>query len=128
MIKMRKDQRGFTLIELIMVIVILAILLALALPAYLGTRRRAYLAEANQHLQEMRTHAWLRYVEVGSFTGGAVLTPAPATANWNFAYTASAANTITMTATGVAATPAAGVTVTLVLYNTGAATVASTGF
>ncbi|MCS7234811.1 MAG: prepilin-type N-terminal cleavage/methylation domain-containing protein, partial [Armatimonadetes bacterium] len=41
---MRRDQRGFTLIELIMVLVILGILLALALPSYLGTRRKAYIA------------------------------------------------------------------------------------
>jgi prepilin-type N-terminal cleavage/methylation domain-containing protein len=123
---MRKDQRGFTLIELIMVIVILAILLALALPAYLGTRRRVYLAEANQHLQEMRTHAWLRYVEQGSF---AAQTPTPATANWVFAYgTCDGAESCTMTGSGVDGSPVEGASVTLVMHNEGNGDVTSTGF
>jgi prepilin-type N-terminal cleavage/methylation domain-containing protein len=124
LIKIRKDQRGFTLIELIMVIVILAILLALALPAYLGTRRRAYLPEAQSALQEMRTQAWLIYVERGSF---AVPGPAAAaTDNWTFSYGACTGTTCVMGATGRG--PVANATVTLTLYNTGAAGVTSAGF
>jgi prepilin-type N-terminal cleavage/methylation domain-containing protein len=123
---MRKDQRGFTLIELIMVIVILAILLALALPAYLGTRRRAYMPEAQQHLQEMRTQAWLFYVERGTFAGEGFPPVAASTANWSFAYPARTATLVSMTATGQG--PVAGASVTLTLHATGRTDVTSTGF
>jgi prepilin-type N-terminal cleavage/methylation domain-containing protein len=128
LIKIRKDQRGFTLIELIMVIVILAILLALALPAYLGTRRRAYLPEAQQHLQEMRTQAWLFYVERGSFTGfpGPA---APQTINWTFTIPTVAADSVTMRAAGRPAPGGASdAWVELVLHADGRAVVTSGGF
>jgi type IV pilus assembly protein PilA len=128
--KARRDERGFTLIELIMVLVILGILLALALPSYLGTRRKAYLAEADQNLQEMRTHAWLRYVEVGSFDGAATAASTPAsTANWTFAWGACTGGaSCIMSATGRTGSPVAGATVVLTLFNTGSASVTSSGF
>ena len=122
--KKLNEDRGFTLVELIMVIVILAILLGLALPSYLQTRRKAYLAEANETLQEMRTAAWLVYVEKGSFSAPA---PPGATTNWTYSYgPCTGTGPCTMSAIGRG--PVANATVTVVLSSDGSATVTSTGF
>jgi len=121
-----EGEGGFTLIELIMVIVILAILLALALPSYLQTRKKAYIAEANETLQEMRTAAWLVYIEKGSFSAP---TPPAATTNWSYAYgTCTGTGPCTMTATGKNGTPVSGATVTLTLSSDGSASITSSGF
>lgn len=50
-----KGQKGFTLIELIIVIAIIAILAAVAIPNYLGFRDRANIAAAKESLGSLRT-------------------------------------------------------------------------
>lgn len=123
----RAREAGFTLVELIMVIVILAVLLSLALPTYLGTRQRAYLKEAHQHLQEMRGEAWRHYLERQTFDD--FVTPAvPSTENWDFDYPSCAGAECVMTAIGRPGRPVYGATVTVTLYSTGAASVTSAGF
>lgn len=70
-IKQRRSQQGFTLLELLMVVIIIAILASLALPQYLRTVAKARRAEALQVLATIRA-AELRYkAEHGLYTNNA---------------------------------------------------------
>jgi type IV pilus assembly protein PilA len=79
--KRRTAEGGFTLIELVVVLAILGILIALAVPRYLGARKRAYKAEGQNILQELKTLEWAYFNEYNSF----ILTNA-ATADLGFQF------------------------------------------
>jgi type IV pilus assembly protein PilE len=66
---MRRADRGFTLIELVVVLAILGILIGLAIPRYLTSRRSALVAEANNVLQEFKTTAWGYYQQYSTWAG-----------------------------------------------------------
>jgi type IV pilus assembly protein PilA len=59
--------KGFTLLELIVVLAILAVLAAIAVPNYIEIKCRACEAEVKQGLGELRKLAWGAYIETASF-------------------------------------------------------------
>ena len=88
---LKKDQKGFTLVELIVVLVILAILAALLVPALLGYIDRAkeakYFEEARsiytalQVIEDERYAAGNGEIAAGAFTGAKAATAYALTSN-----------------------------------------------
>jgi type IV pilus assembly protein PilE len=100
--------RGFTLIELLIAVGIIAILAALAIPAYTDYVRRGRITEAFSALSGMRVKMEQYFQDNRTYVGACApgtIAPLPA-ATSNFTYACANLNltTYTVTATGVAGT------------------------
>ncbi len=62
------SNKGFTLVELLIVVSILATLLAIAVPTYLGQQKRAARAEALSNLQNLRLLEEQFFADNGVYT------------------------------------------------------------
>ncbi len=75
--KRMRDDRGFTLIELMVVVLIIAILIAIAIPTFLGLRARAQDRAAQSNLRNGLTTAKAFYTDGETYTGFTAASGAP---------------------------------------------------
>jgi len=66
---MNHSRRGFTFIELLMVIIVLGLLCSLAVLKYIDLRNRALAAQASADLETVRLAAYSAWYETGSWPG-----------------------------------------------------------
>ena len=67
--RMRSSEEGFTLVELLVVVAILGVLLAIAVPSYLGYKGRAADNAAKANIRAALPIAEAYYNDKGSYTG-----------------------------------------------------------
>jgi len=103
----RKNQKGFTLVELMIVVVIIGILAALAIPRFMRATTKSKQSEAKQILKQIYTmqHAYRQEKDVYWIPGGPASAAAPtAFATLGVDVGLSARYTYTITSTDAGAT------------------------
>ncbi len=74
----KKLQRGFTLIELMIVVAIIGILAAVAIPAFMDYMKKSKKSEASLQLNKIGKNAKAKYIESQTFATTTVPTQLPA--------------------------------------------------
>ena len=66
--RLRREEDGFSLVEIMVVIVILAVLLAIAIPTFFGARDKANNRSAQSNIRNAYTAERIYYAEAQKFT------------------------------------------------------------
>lgn len=122
-----RRMSGFTLIELMIAVVVVAILTAIALPSYQEYVIRGKITEATSNLADMRVKLEQFFQDNRTYVGACVAgTTAPlptGTKYFTFTCPTLTATTFTVTATGIAAQGMGGFVYTVNQTNTQATTI-----
>lgn len=113
---MKAIHRGFTLIELMIVVAIVGILASIALPAYNDYVRRAKIQEATTNLAAERVRMEQFFQDNRTYIGGTL--KVAATKYWAYALSNHTAATYTITASPAAGSDMAGYQYTVDHNNT----------
>ena len=75
MLRKLRNRKGFTLVELMIVVAIIGILAAIAIPNFLNFRLKAKASEAKSNLGAIRTTETAYYAEWSMWVGNQAMTP-----------------------------------------------------
>ncbi len=98
-----KNRKGFTLLELIIVVIVIGILASIALPRFIRVAERARMAEAKSILDALRSSQMRYAAQWNAYTGNIALLDTPAPPAKYFTFVTNAA-TIAAAETAVIAT------------------------
>jgi len=99
----RRLQLGFTLIEIMVVVAIVAILAAVAFPSYQDYILRGQLAEAHANLSDMRVRIEQSFQDNRSYVGATVCVTVPTSKYFTYSCPTLTATTFTARAVGTGA-------------------------
>lgn len=95
-----QDQRGFSLIEMMITVAIIGILASIAVPQYNDYVTRSRLVEAQSKLSDTRVRLEQYFVNNRTYTGFPCAQAAVGSENFSITCPTQTANTFTITATG----------------------------